>query len=200
MKFIASAVSIAAMASVAVAQIPAAPVLEQICPNTSCPEGDQECRTAAQAAPWIAQSMLDYEIYNTKAMASVIALMAYESGDFKYKKNLNPDNHGQGTANMQSPSFNLQYAQSIPALKDKYAGKTNLSPEELDSMLVDLMDDKYNFASGAWFLKTQCPSQLAGFESGDAQAAFLAHMGCVGVDMNDKRQAYFDLALKAFKV
>merc|ERR1712025_1425674 len=46
-----------------------------------------ECRTAAEAAPHITRAFHRYGICSPNAMASVMSLMALESGEFQYKRN-----------------------------------------------------------------------------------------------------------------
>jgi len=70
-------------------------------PGASCPAGNGECRTAAQAAPFLIDAFQSYGVYTYGEIAAVLALIGYESVDFTYKHNVSPGRPGQGTSNMQ---------------------------------------------------------------------------------------------------
>lgn len=180
----------------------AAPIIEHAAPKSvKCDPKNDECRTAKQAAPFITQGFYDHGIYDVKEMAAVISLMAFESGDFQYKRNAFPGRPGQGTANMQMAKFNLLYAQSIPELKEKWgAVKTveGASNSTLSDLLDDVTDDKYNFASGPWFLTTQCEPSVRKSLQKDIDAGFKEYMDCVGVTIDEPRIKSIDLAKEAF--
>lgn len=57
--------------------------------------------------------------------------------------------------NMQSPTYNKKYATSIPSLKDK--SQCVNAGEVLDLLLAN---KEYDFGAGAWFLTTQCSSDV----------------------------------------
>ncbi|KAI6778164.1 uncharacterized protein J7T54_002699 [Emericellopsis cladophorae] len=168
------------------------------CPPSMLPE----CRTAAEAAPYITRAFHRYGIYNPNAMASVMALMALESGEFQYKRNAFPGRPGQGTANMQMAEFNLKYAKSIGRLEPRVANVTTVdrqSDTELNRILDLVVADDYNFGSGAWFLRSECGEKVLSALNEDVDAGFAAHMDCVGVEAdNEERQAYLTLAKQAF--
>ncbi|KAM3507690.1 hypothetical protein MY10362_001631 [Beauveria mimosiformis] len=171
--------------------------------SKSCPETLPDCRTADQAAPFIFRSMSQYNLTSDNEIAAVIALMAFESGDFHYKRNAFPEpgNPGQGTVNMQSPAFNLLYAKSLDGVKEKVADmKTveGLKPEELDEILSLVQPDEYNFGSGPWFLVTQCPATVRDALKEDIDCGFEAYMACVGVEVTDPRKEYLTRAKEAF--
>ncbi|KAJ0121019.1 hypothetical protein J7T55_008179 [Diaporthe amygdali] len=151
-----------------------ADILQTIMPKSaSCDGRGDECRTAAQAAPFLVKAMTDYNIGTQTEQGGILALIAYESEQMQYKKNLNNAAAGQGTSNMQMGSFNVQYASSIPALAAK-------SPTE--STVLDLVTaDEYNFGTGPWFYSTQCTSAQSAAKSGSADDWFQAYMSCVGV-------------------
>lgn len=78
-------------------------VIEAIMPkSTSCEGADfpNECRTAEQAAPFVAEALIPF---SNAEKAALLALMGYESVDFRYKHNVSPGVEGQGTANMMMP-------------------------------------------------------------------------------------------------
>lgn len=192
-----------ALAATATAQLDAVKIVKQIAPNaTNCPE-TKECRTAEQAAPFIAKSMTQYGVYCTKQMAGIISLMAFESVDFKYKHNVFPGRPGQGTANMQMANFNLMYAKSIDGVKDQVKDITTVdgaSNDTLNHILSLVQPDQYNFGSGPWFFTTQCKQDVKDKFKKSADEGFAAYMQCVGVSVTDERKAYFERAKKAFGV
>lgn len=67
---------------------------------SSCDGADfpDECRTAAQAAPFISKACADL---SDGECAATVALMGLESVDMRFKHNVSPGRPGQGTANMQ---------------------------------------------------------------------------------------------------
>lgn len=191
-----------ALAGSALANLDAASIIKQIAPNSvSCAGATADCRTANQIAPHAAHAMAQYGLYSPKEMAAVLALMAFESADFKYKHNVYPGRPGQGTANMQMPNFNLKYAQSIPAVKCKVAGigsTDGLPAAKLNEILALVTPDEYNFGSGPWFLATQCPGSVRDALKGNVDEGFKQYMACVGVSVTSERLAYFDRAKQAF--
>ncbi|KAF7563452.1 hypothetical protein G7046_g692 [Stylonectria norvegica] len=192
--------------SVTAATLQSVPIIEKIAPKSkTCDASLPDCRTATQAGPFIALGMWQYNIYSVRQMAAVISLMAYESSDFAYKHNSfpPPGRPGQGTANMQSPGFNLKYAQQIDALKDKvapYKTVVGASNDTLDAILALVTPDEYNFASGPWFLTTQCEPSVRETLDKDPDAGFEAYMDCVGVNVDDGRLAYWKRAKEAFYI
>ena len=67
--------------------------------SSSCTNAPQagECRTAAQVAPVLNEVFTDHSIECLNEKAALIALMAFETGDFKYQKNHFPGIPGQGS-------------------------------------------------------------------------------------------------------
>ncbi|KAL7932587.1 hypothetical protein V8C35DRAFT_78160 [Trichoderma chlorosporum] len=189
------------LAALAAAQLPAAAIVKQIAPNAENCVDTTECRTAEQAAPFIAQAMYDYKVFTTPEMAAIISLIAFESADFKYKHNVSPGRPGQGTANMQMPNFNLMYAKSIDSIKDQVSQFTTtdgLSDDDLNHILSLVEPDQYNFASGAWFYTTQCDPSVKQALWDNVDTGFQKYMACVGVSVTDDRLAYFTRAKAAF--
>ncbi|KAJ1334103.1 putative chitinase [Microdochium nivale] len=193
-------------AAAAAGPLVAADIIAAVAPTSvSCTGASvaDECRTNVQVAPALIDAYLAYGIYEPTAMASILALLALESGEFRYKRNLQhakPDattHWGQGTANMQGADFNVEFAKSFPELASKVAEGTTM---EIKNKNLDLVvDDRYNFKSGAWFYKTKCPDAQQAFKGTDYDAAFAAHMACVGVPATDEsRQKYWQAAKKAF--
>jgi hypothetical protein len=205
MKFARSPIVALAFATLAVAQIQAVPIIEEIAPGSKeCTDAaNKECRTAAQAASHIASGMTTHGIYHVNEMAAVISLMAFESVDFKYKTNQVPGRPGQGTANMQMAEFNLKYAKSIDKVKGEVANIQSvdgLSDDELNRIRSLVITDDYNFGSGPWFLTTQCESSVRQELRANIDQGFSAYMGCVGVEVSAERTAYLDRAKKAFGI
>lgn len=181
----------------------AADIIKIIAPGSvSCPPSQaSECRTADQAAPLLISSMSKYKLCSYNEIAAVLALMAFESVDFRYKHNVYPGRPGQGTANMQMANYNLMYAQSLDGVRDKVAdikSVDGLSPDKLNYILSLVNADEHNFGSGPWFLTTQCGKQVRDALKANIDSGFEAYMGCVGVAVTDERRAYLTRAKKAF--
>ena len=133
-----------------------------------------ECRTAAQAAGPISASFATYNLTTPGEQAAVLSTMAFESDDFQYQINHFPGTPGQGTRNMQSPAYNLKYAQSIPALAPELQQIQTSNVTGVLDLLIKYRN--YDFGSGAWFLTTQCDSSVrSGLQSGSA-AGFTAYI------------------------
>jgi len=82
--------------------------IQAIMPSSgSCPAGNDECRTAKQAAPFLSKACADL---SDGECAATLALIGLESAELKYKHNVNGGLPGQGTANMMSPTVS-----SLPA-------------------------------------------------------------------------------------
>ncbi|KAI3401657.1 hypothetical protein diail_9321 [Diaporthe ilicicola] len=170
-------------------------VLLDIMPSSSsCSGRGDQCRTAEQAAPHLVDAMTKYSIASDMEQAGILSLIAYESLEMQYSKNLNNAAAGQGTSNMQMGTFNVQYASSIPELAAK-------SPTT--STVLDLVTaDEYNFGTGPWFYSTQCSAAQAAAKSGSADSWFDAYMSCVGVSTSAQpdRLTYWNNAKKAFSL
>ncbi|CZR53882.1 uncharacterized protein PAC_03764 [Phialocephala subalpina] len=169
-----------------------------------------ECATAAQAAEYLIPAMAKYEIYNPHEIVAVLSVIAYESGEFKYNTNHfpAPGRPGQGTRNMQMPNFNLIYAQSIPELKTQLAAITTatstsgLSDATLNAIRALVLPDQYSWASGAWYLTTQCSSVRTQLQAGGV-AGWNAYMACIGATDSSEtaaRLAYWTAANTAFGI
>ncbi|KAL1651440.1 hypothetical protein SLS58_000780 [Diplodia intermedia] len=148
-----------------------------------------ECRTNAQAAGPILQSFNKYGIDNVNEQAAVVSLMLYESGQFKYNWGhfLNgADQHepGKGTRNMQSATFNEEYARTLFSADEVDKAKASGA----DAVLQLVSPDKYSFASAAWFLKNKCTAtQRTALQSG-SQDGFQGYVtDCIGGTMDEDR-------------
>lgn len=179
-----------------------AAIIEQIAPDSvSCEGKSDECRTAEQAAPFIFDSMCQYGIQDPNQIAAIISLMAFECGQFVYKRNAFPGRPGQGTANMQMPPFNLKYAQSLEGVRDEVANVTTTegqSDAELNRILDLVTVDEYNFGSGPWFVKSECAPEVLESLKQDIDTGFEAYMACVGVEVNEERLVFLERAKVAF--
>ncbi|KAH8883976.1 hypothetical protein GQ53DRAFT_752519 [Thozetella sp. PMI_491] len=193
--------SLAGLAAAAPATLPllgrdvksAAQLISEVMPTAnSCDGADfpDECRTAAQAAPFLIQSLPKYGVYTYAEIAAILALIGVESVDMKYKHNVSPGRPGQGTANMQQIQFNTEYATELFGA-DKVQG---LAPNDVLALVTP---DEYNFASAAWFYKNKCASIHASLQTGTDQG-FSDYMGCVGVVIDENRTAYWTRAKTAF--
>lgn len=178
----------------------------QIAPTSNSCSGapaPEECATNAQAAPFLIEAMSKYEIFSVPEIAAVLSVIAFETADFKYNTNKSPGRPGQGTRNMQMANYNLLYAQSIPELATKLSAittsssTTGLSDDKLNAIRALVLPDQYSWASGAWFLKTQCASIRPSLQTG-SQAGFEAYMGCLGVTADADRLAYWKRATSSF--
>ncbi|KAK7757145.1 hypothetical protein SLS62_000693 [Diatrype stigma] len=176
--------------------------------STTCADtsSNSECRTNVQVAPHILDSLIKYGVTSNGAVAAIVALSAFESTSYKDKVNKSSRTPGQGTANMQSYDFNVQYANSFPELKDKVAAlglpaDGSASDDQKNQLLALVTDDKYNFGSAAWFLTTQCePRYLQAL--GDAtDAAWVDYLTtCVKTTDTDTRDALWKGAKAALGI
>ncbi|KPM41072.1 hypothetical protein AK830_g5482 [Neonectria ditissima] len=191
-----------ASANLATCYLNATTIVADIAPGSdACAAANKDCRTAAQAAPFIAAAMAKYKVYSVQQMAAVIALMAFESGDFAYKHNVSPGRPGQGTANMQMAAYNLMYAKQLDGVKDAVVdieSTDGMSDDELNDLLALVTPDEYNFGSGPWFLMTQCDASVREALTKDIDTGFAAYMECIGTSLTDDRTAYLDRAKEAF--
>lgn len=99
---------------------------------------------------------------------------------------------------MQSPEFNMKYAQSIPALKTKLA-EAGTDPKAVLALLT--ADGNLDFGSAAWFLTTQCSAPVrAALKTGSKEGWESYIKECVGTTVTPERQAYWERATKAMGV
>ncbi|EPE04793.1 hypothetical protein F503_06342 [Ophiostoma piceae UAMH 11346] len=173
----------------------AAALIAKVMPGTlTCTNtvADTGCVNNTYAAKFFIDAFDTYNIRTSAEIAGVLALTSLESGDLSFRSR--SDSPGQGTSNMQSPGFNLDYARSFPEL----AAAANASVSDVTAVLALVTPDKYNFASGAWFLATQCSDAIRAQLQTGTDAGFAAYMSCVGVTVTDSRQAHWVTAQKAF--
>jgi hypothetical protein len=172
--------------------------LIKLAPDTASCAGAayaDECRTADTAAPAIAISFTNFGVSSFGAQAALVAIMLFESGDFKYNKNHfpAPGRPGQGTRNMQSPEFNEKYAEYMTGCAP--CGFTTEGVEKAKSegpaaVLELVSDDEWSFGSAAWFLRTQCDASIEDGLASGTEAGFKSYIeDCVGTTLTDDRIA-----------
>lgn len=78
-------------------------VLKEIAPTSakepcvSAEKAEGQCRSASQAAEPLIHSFEKYKITSKPEMAAILGLIAFETGEFKYQKNVFPGTPGQGS-------------------------------------------------------------------------------------------------------
>lgn len=185
-------------------------LIQTIAPNSSTCDGapyPAQCRTAAQAVTPISQSFCTYKITTPGEAAAAISWMAFESADFKYQNNMfpAPGRPGQGTRNMMMWPNVYNYAKSIPALANKVKaminGASSPSNDTMNSVRALLTgNDAYDFGSAAWFLTTQCSSDVrTQLQTGSLSGWENFITKCVSTTVTDERQAYWTRAIAALK-
>lgn len=173
------------------------PSLQYIAPtSSSCSTAttyQSECATATEAFPYIVASFYRYNLTSLYAQVAVLSLIAYESGDFKYVRNHfpAPGRPDQGTRNMQSQNYN-----------EAYAASRGLGPFVMvENMMEALTTDEYAWASAAWFLETQCSSDIRNDLETRGRAGWEAYLtDCVGTTVDGGRVAYWQRACAALGV
>jgi hypothetical protein len=161
-----------------------------------------ECASATEAAPWIDLSFYCFGIDAFGTQAALLSLVLYESGSFKYDINHFPGVPGQGTRNMQSPAFNLKYAQWIAANASHSDITTQQVQEAQDkgpvAVLALLNSDRWSFASAAWFLVTQCDGAIQKGLEASTEEGWNAYLTlCVGTTVTEDRTSIWRKAILA---
>ncbi|CAJ2512985.1 Uu.00g011040.m01.CDS01 [Anthostomella pinea] len=186
----------------------AAQQILEIAPGSASCASTDECRTNVQVAPLLIDAFNKTGLYHLGQFAAVLALTAFESGDYKYKRNLQHNDPGQkahwgqGTSNLQTLTYNVKFANSFPELKDKVTAIGSTDTMAGANKLLDLLvDDQYNFQSGPWFMKTQCPDAMKALET-PSDAAWTTYMTCVlgSGDVPQARTDYWTAAKKSFNL
>lgn len=170
-------------------------VLLKIAPTSSnCDLTNKECATAQQAAGPLIDSFAEYGITTPGEQAALLALVATESGAFKYNRNHFPDpgTPGQGTRNMMSVKFVAKYAEA------KYPDAVSISdPAQKLDKVIELGGE---WASAAWFYTTYCDDTVkTGLKAGTEKGYEDYLTICVGTGpkVDDTRKQYYALASKA---
>jgi hypothetical protein len=172
--------------------------------TSSCanPPAAGECRSATQAAPYVALSYTNFNVTSFGEQAALLSLMLYESGSFKYSKNHYPapGRPGQGTRNMQMPAYNLKYAQWL-ATTCTNCGITSAQVDAAEAKgpaaVLDLVNtDEWGFGSAAWFLVTQCEESVRQGLAVGTQSGWEAYLtGCVQTTATSDRTAIWSKAI-----
>lgn len=159
-----------------------------------------ECVTATDAAPWINLAFHSFSIHAFGTQAALLSLMLYESGSFKYNINHYPGVPGQGTRNMQSPAFNLKYAQWLATnMTDSGISMQQVQKAEQEGpvqVLALVNGDRWSFASAAWYLVTQCDEEISHGLTASTEEGWEAYLSeCVGTTVTDDRTAIWRKAI-----
>jgi len=181
-------------------------------PGTTSCNGSGSCRTAAQAAPFIQAAFGKFGFKTKGEQAAILALMAFESGDFKFDVNVFPGRPGQGTRNMMTFPFIYKYALESPEVAGQVASiapglNPNMSFDQLNQTPPNVMNgiralvlrDDLSFASAAWFLRTKCSPDIATGLATATAAAWSKYMTvCVGTSDAPERLTGYQKALHAY--
>ena len=96
---------------------------------------------------------------------------------------------------MQSPDFNVEYAESIDAISDEVAEANGDKGKILDLLVAN---EEYDFGSGAWFLTTQCEDNVREQLQSGSEEGWEAYItDCVGTEANEDRKGYWEAAVEA---
>jgi hypothetical protein len=210
MKFSVATIALGLAATASAIDLDATRIIEHIAPESkpgaACKnvEGKrpEDCRTSVQVGPLAVAAMYRYGVYELGPIAAVLSNMVHESGAFKYKRNLS-ERPGQGTANMQMAGFNLEYAKSLPEIRDQFSAFTSvesMTPEDLSKLLDVVTVDDYNFGTGPWYYTQHCTAEQKAKFKVSADDGFDAFMECLGVPLpaEDARVKRWNLAKEAF--
>ncbi|KAJ3844006.1 hypothetical protein F5878DRAFT_574068 [Lentinula raphanica] len=162
--------------------------LDAIIGGTSCPlEGSQfldECRTAAQALPFVNKRFADYNITTLGEKAALLSLMSFESGGFQFNINHSPGNPGQGTRNlMEFPSHNKTASYiSLSSLPSKLSNKTK------NAIRAVVLGDGLSFGSAMWFYTQSGATRVGQPGPGCLQMPENYITNCVGTTVTDERK------------
>ncbi len=115
---------------------------------------------------------------------------------------------------MQSATFNIKYALSIPEIRDQAAAilgttaenstavnATLIAPEKLNEVRELVLADQYDFASAAWFLDSECPRSISSglkMRGEDGWKDYIEK--CVFTTVTDDRKLYWERAVTALQV
>lgn len=101
---------------------------------------------------------------------------------------------------MQSPAFNLDYAQWLAAnMTDSGISMQQVQKAEEEGpaqVLALVNDDRWSFASAAWFLTTQCAQEISQGLAASTEEGWEAYLTeCVGTTVTDDRIAIWKKAI-----
>lgn len=101
---------------------------------------------------------------------------------------------------MQSPTFNLKYAEWL-AVNATDSGISTQQVQEAQAegpaqVLALVNDDRWGFASAAWFLATQCDESIEEGLATQSEEGWNAYLtDCVGTTVTEGRTAIWDKAI-----
>lgn len=168
-----------------------------------------------RALPFIQQALEKYGLTTQEQMAFYISVMALESGNLSYNRNIWPGRAGQGTRSMMMPNNLHAFLRDSPDILaahpelQAYAGSPydDGNNSAKDQALQVLMKDEYTFLPGAWWIErggetmqTGCShfkQKLAAPISAAGVEELLAT--CVGVSHDPARTLAYQRALNAVK-
>ncbi|KAK2735915.1 hypothetical protein FQN57_001055 [Myotisia sp. PD_48] len=164
-----------------------------LCRDTSTTPG--QCRSAHQAVLPFTMSLQKYNVTNGYEIAALLSLIVLESGEFKYQRNLNPANKGQGTRNMQMAQFNKEYAASIPEIRREFEPIKNDPAAVLNLLLTR---DEYDFGTAAWYLTTKCDAEVRKQLQTGSRQGWEEHYlrKCIGAPPSEARFQYWKRAME----
>ncbi|KAI9141677.1 hypothetical protein BKA69DRAFT_1071954 [Paraphysoderma sedebokerense] len=177
----------------------------QIACNASAQFAD-ECRTAADALPYINSGLDKYGLSSTGERVAVLSLLSFESGGFKFNRNHfpAPGRPGQGTRSMLMFPFIQEYVASIPDLKPQYdkitSASTNTSSPEYQSAVLSLvLSDEYSFASAMWFLSSKCSTDVRNLLKQEKEEGVVSYLkDCIGTEATEERLDGWRKSLQAY--
>lgn len=98
---------------------------------------------------------------------------------------------------MQAPKFNVEYAQSIPDIRDEVC-KANGDESKILDILV--AEPEYDFGSGAWFLTAKCDDDVRKQLQSGSEEGWAAYITkCVETEANEDRKGYWEKAVQALE-
>ncbi|KAJ1925771.1 hypothetical protein IWQ60_004365 [Tieghemiomyces parasiticus] len=169
--------------------------------NPCNPATQPECTPLEQALGPLQRTFEEYKIYTPGQQAAAIAIMAFESGGFAYKTNLNPANYGQGTyAQMQYPSIE-KYVSSIKALSPKFQALvkpgTTVTDGAVKNKVLKLVTSNLDYCFGAapWYMsnKATCdPAVFDGLSKGTDEAYKTYLSKCINTGIDTRMQTWHD--------
>jgi len=169
-------------------------------------DSSASCRTADQAAPFINQSFQKFNFNTVGEQAAIFALMAFESGHFKFDTNQG-GTVGQGTRNMMMFNFVLPYAlefnpDAVRAIRSDLTSSSTANDvsddDQKNAIRATVLGDDLSFASAAWFLREKCDGSVAQALQAANDDGFNNYMTqCVGVGADPGRLAIYQATLAA---
>ncbi|KAJ6625389.1 hypothetical protein B0H10DRAFT_1783248 [Mycena sp. CBHHK59/15] len=182
---------------------------------SSATQFPDECRTAEQAVPFVNQAFKDFNIVTDGEKAALLSLMLFESGGFAFDINHSLNTPGQGTRNLMTFPFILQYALETPSVADQakaLAGANLQSPSAIppdtqNAIRALVLGDNLSFASAMWFYKQSGPAQTGCVATpGMVDGLQLATLpgweqyitNCVFTTVTPDRQALYEKTLNVF--